>query len=225
MEKVYTIDIRSWTASFRYPNLISGVQPTLEVPPLSTVLGMINAAAGFYTKYETVTIGYYFEYQAKEYDLETIYMIDSNKGQATNNAKSNIIKREFLFENFLRVYVLDKQVITPLLSPVFPLVLGRISDLATVESGGIQQKSLPKVENATNIRGQIIPFANNYLPGVIQALPKYFSDTIPRQNIGTEAYSVINYFAKVRSNLSAYRDIINGREVDIYMHTLNFNNI
>jgi len=35
--KVFRIDITSWTASFRYPNLISGVQPTLEVPPLSTI--------------------------------------------------------------------------------------------------------------------------------------------------------------------------------------------
>src|ERR1051325_2569432 len=103
--EVYTVDIRSWTASFRYPNLISGIQPTLEVPPLSTVLGMINAAAGNYLEYPKLTIGYYFEYAAKATDLETIYMIDSNKGRPTNNAKSNVIKREFLFDTFLRIYV------------------------------------------------------------------------------------------------------------------------
>ena len=46
--EVFKIDITSWTASFRYPNLISGYQPTLEVPPLGTVLGLLNAAAGKY---------------------------------------------------------------------------------------------------------------------------------------------------------------------------------
>ena len=43
--RIYRIEITSWTASFRYPNIISGYQPTLCVPPLSTVLGLINACA------------------------------------------------------------------------------------------------------------------------------------------------------------------------------------
>ena len=81
--KVFRIKITSWTSSFRYPNLISGFQPTLEVPPLSTVLGLIN-----------LQIGYYFEFGSKSIDLETIYQIDSNdKNKATNNAKSNVIQR------------------------------------------------------------------------------------------------------------------------------------
>ena len=50
--KVFKIDITAWTSSFKYPNLISGFQPTLEVPPISTVLGLINAAAGKYIKYD-----------------------------------------------------------------------------------------------------------------------------------------------------------------------------
>jgi CRISPR-associated protein Cas5t len=220
--ELYAIDIRSWTASFRYPNLISGIQPTLEVPPLSTVLGLINAAAGSYVKHSQLSIGYYFEFKGKETDLETIYMIDSNKGRATNNAKSNVIKREFLFENFLRIYVTDEKIVHYLKSPVYPLVLGRMNDLASVDVPGIHKKNLPEVDNADKIKGQIIPFTNNYLPGVIQALPKYFSDSIPRQNIGTESYSVLNCNSKVSSNLKAYRDKIGNEEVDIYMHQLNF---
>ncbi|WP_298938611.1 CRISPR-associated protein Cas5, partial [uncultured Dysgonomonas sp.] len=38
--KTHRIKINSWTSSFRYPNLISGFQPTLEVPPVSTVMGL-----------------------------------------------------------------------------------------------------------------------------------------------------------------------------------------
>lgn len=223
--EVYTVDIRSWTASFRYPNLISGIQPTLEVPPLSTVLGLINAAAGHYQKYNQLTIGYYFEFKAKATDLETIYMIDSNKGKPTNNAKSNIIKREFLFETFLRLYLTDAKISEYFLKPFYPLVLGRMNDLATVDNLSIGRRFLKLVENADKIKGQIIPFQNNYLPGTIQALPKYFSDSLPRQNLGTEPYSIIKYDAKFKSNLTAYRDMVIGKEVDIYFHQINFENI
>lgn len=223
--ELYSIDVRSWTASFRYPNLISGIQPTLEVPPLSTVLGLINAAAGHYINHKELSIGYYFEYQGKEMDLETIYMIDTIKGKPNNIAKSNVIKREFLFDNFLRIYTTDEVIANYLKFPVYPLVLGRMNDLASVDVTGIHKKELLEIENADKIRGQIIPFANNHLPGVIQALPKYFSDTIPRQNIGTESYSILNHHSKVRSNLKAYRDVIGKNEVDIYMHHLNFENM
>lgn len=223
--ELYAIDIRSWTASFRYPNLISGIQPTLEVPPLSTVLGLINAAAGYYINHKKISIGYYFEYQGKEMDLETIYMIDTNKGKPSNMAKSNVIKREFLFENLLRIYTDDETIVNYLKYPVYPLVLGRMNDLASVDVVRIEKKNLSEIENADKIRGQIIPFVNNHLPGAIQALPKYFTDTIPRQNIGTESYSILNHQSKVKSNLKAYRDVIGKNEVDIYMHHINFENM
>ncbi|RQP11209.1 MAG: type I-B CRISPR-associated protein Cas5 [Chryseobacterium sp.] len=221
--ELYSIDIRSWTASFRYPNIISGIQPTLEVPPISTVLGLINAAAGFYIEHEALSLGYYFEFQGKEMDLETIYMMDTAKGKPNNAAKSNVIKREFLFDNLLRVYTDDKKVADYFKSPAYPLVLGRMNDLASVDRTKIVSRKLEKVENAGNIRGQIIPFSNNYLPGVIQALPKYFTDEIPRRNIGTESYSVVNHRAKtMNSKLSAFRDEIGGKTVDIFMHELDF---
>ncbi|NJO02867.1 MAG: type I-B CRISPR-associated protein Cas5 [Bacteroidia bacterium] len=221
--KVFCIDICSWTASFRYPNLISGVQPTLDVPPISTVLGLINAAAGSYQNYEKLTIGYYFEFQGKTTDLETIYMIDSTKdGRPTNHAKSNVIRRDILFDAFLRLYVPDEQIAAYFQNPYYPLVLGRMNDLASVDVKNIRQVSLEKVENAENIRGQVIPFFPHRLPGVIQALPKYFSDTIPRQNLGTEAYSVIDYKSRTQSALTAYRDVTLTKGVDIYFHELDF---
>lgn len=223
--ELYTIDIRSWTASFRYPNLISGIQPTLEVPPISSVLGLINAAAGRYLEHKELSIGYYFEFQGKAMDLETIYMIDTNKGRPNNSAKSNVIKREFLFDNLLRIYTSDENIANYLKSPFYPLVLRRMNDLASVNVSEIRKTELKEVENADKIKGQIIPFKNNYLPGVIQALPKYFSNTIPRRNIGTEPFSVINHTTYIKSRLNAYRDLIGNKEVDIYMHHINFETI
>jgi CRISPR-associated protein Cas5t len=223
--EVYKIDITSWTASFRYPNLISGTQPTLEVPPISTILGLINAAAGHYLIHKNLQLGYYFEYEMEGEDLETIYQISSNNGKPTNNAKSNVISRKFLFNTFLRIYTPDKWIAECLSQPYFQLVMGRMNDLATVES--ISNKAtLEEVTNATEIRGQIIPF-RFHLPGQIQALPKYFTNGFPRKNIGTEPFSVIGHKSKTfNTNLIAYRDVLpNNKQVDIYFHQLAFSDL
>jgi CRISPR-associated protein Cas5t len=220
--EVFKIDITSWTASFRYPNLISGIQPTLEVPPVSTVLGLINAAAGQYLKHANLQLGYYFQYEGEGEDLETIYQISSKDGKPTNNAKSNIIYRKFLFNNFLRIYTTDEKITEYLAAPYFQLLLGRMNDLATVTKISNKEK-LAKIENATEIKGQVIPF-KHHLPGQIQALPKYFTNEFPRKNLGTEPYSIIGYKSKTfDTDVTAYQDTLpNGNPVDIYFHELNF---
>ncbi|TAK34930.1 MAG: type I-B CRISPR-associated protein Cas5 [Saprospiraceae bacterium] len=223
---VIRVDISSWTASFRYPNLISGIQPTLEVPPLSTVVGLMNAAAGRYLKDETIQIGYYFEYAAKGVDLETIYQIDSgSKGQPTNNANSNIMRREFLFEAKLSLYLPELTHAVLFGQPFYPLLLGRSGDLATVES--IEEVELSEQPNASKIRGQVIPFTGNFLPGTLQALPKYFTEGLPRKNIGTEPYSVVRFnMPDFTTRLTAYRDDSQGKSgVDIYFHQLNLSGL
>lgn len=224
--KAYRIKLSSWTASFRYPNLISGYQPTLDVPPVSTVLGLINAAAGQYLDYSGLSIGYYFEYGAKATDLETIYQIEVKTGNygtyPSNVIKSNVINREFLFDCRLYIYVQDEQIKEYFKKPYFPLVLGRSGDLVTIEA--INEVELTENNFPSNIKGQVIPFNDNYLPGEIQPLPKYFTNTIPRKNIGTEPYSVISHFAnKIGSDrIKAYTDTIMNEKIDIYFHHLNF---
>lgn len=220
--EVFKIDITSWTASFRYPNLISGMQPTLEVPPISTILGLINAAAGFYVPHKELTLGYYFEYEMEGEDLETIYQISSKDGKPSNNAKSNVIIRKFLFNTYLRLYLTDENIAAYFAQPYYPLLLGRMNDLATVIQISEKEK-LQEVMYASNIRGQIVPFKYR-LPGQLQALPKYFTDEFPRKNLGTEPYSVISYHANTfHTDVTAYRDKLpNGKEIDVFFHQLKF---
>lgn len=226
--EVFKIDITSWTASFRYPNLISGMQPTLEVPPISTILGLINAAAGSYLKHKDLKLGYYFEYEMEGEDLETIYQIngdfkfDKRTQQVQTIAKSNVISRKFLFNNFLRIYTDNEQVVEYLTQPYYPILLGRMNDLATIECISEKEK-LEENDYSDKIRGQVIPF-KYHLAGQIQALPQYFTDEFPRKNIGTQPYSIISHKSNVASNsLVTYRDTLpNGKEVDIFFHNLNF---
>lgn len=220
--KVYRITISSWTSSFRYPNIISGFQPTLLVPPISTVLGFLNACSGQYLKHKQLHLGYYFQYGSKTVDLETIYQIEiNNKGIPKNQVKSNVIRREFLYDCKLILYITDERYTNFFKSPVYQILLGRSNDLATIEK--IEVVELQEESNASKIKGQVIPFVGNYLPGLLQALPKYFTDTIPRSNIGTEPYSVIPYDVNdIQTDITAYRDIIDGKEIDVYFHKLEF---
>lgn len=217
--KIYSVDIRSFTCSFRHPMLISGTQLTLEVPPLSTILGLINAAAGRYLIYSGEFIGYYFEYESKATDVETVYMAEVNKkGALLATTRSNIIHREFLFEPFLRLYSSSNELIHFFREPIYQLLLGRSSDLATADISSILERKLEPLKQAEKISGQIIPYRKAALPGRIQPLAKYFSDTIPRQMLGKEPYVVINCRSSVPGPLPVWRDNINGKEVDIFFH-------
>lgn len=220
--KAYRIKISAWTSSFRYPNILSGFQPTLPVPPISTVLGIINACAGTYLSYAEVSLGYYFEYGAKSIDLETIYQVElDSKNIPKKQMKSNVIRREFLYDTRLYIYLFDPQIVAYFSSPIYPILLGRSSDLATIEA--IEEIELEEQENASKLKGQLVPFKEYHLPGLIQALPKYFTDEIPRNNIGTEAYSVIAFDAMdFPSSVIGYRDVIEGKELDIFIHRINF---
>ena len=221
--KFYKIDITGWTASFRYPNLISGFQPTLEVPPLSTVLGLINAAAGQFLTYENEILGYYFEFDAKAIDLETIYQMEG-KGKSTSNyAKSNVIRREFLFNPHLIIYTQNLSIAEYFKNPVYSLVLGRMNDLATVNS--IEEIDLYKTINQDEIefRGQIIPVFPYLLSGMIQALPEYFTNTFPRKNLGTKPYSIVSCKNGVKTKkVETIKDDKLG--VNVFLHQLNYNN-
>ncbi|MCK9269422.1 MAG: type I-B CRISPR-associated protein Cas5b [Bacteroidales bacterium] len=214
--RAFRIKINSWTSSFRYPNLISGFQPTLEVPPVSTVMGLINAASGKYLENRQIELGYYFDFKTKAIDLETIYQIKiNNKNYPDNSVKSNVIQREFLYGCQLFLYLVDEELVSCFRKPAYQILLGRSGDLAGIES--IKEIELLEVQNAS-FGGQLVPFNENYLPGQIQALPKYFSNTIPRKNMGTEPYSVISYNNPVNSQLTGFRSALNEFDSDIFFH-------
>lgn len=214
--RAFRIKINSWTSSFRYPNIISGFQPTLEVPPISTVMGLINSALGKYLENCEIELAYYFDFKTKAIDLETIYQIKANdKNFPENTVKPNVIQREFLYDCHLFLYLTNEKLISAFYNPFFPLLLGRSGDLASIES--IKEVELQEINNA-RIGGQVIPFNENYLPGQIQALPKYFSNTIPRKNIGTEPYSVISYHNPVDTKLTGYHPSFKEFDSDLYLH-------
>jgi len=236
----FRVRLSSWTCSFRYPNLISGFQPTLHVPPVSTVLGLLNAAAGRYLPHEHLEIGYVFDFAGQAVDVETIWMVAGaeRKGVmvATNKVKSNPVRREFLCDGRLTLYLFDEKLANCFRQPAYQLLLGRSGDLATVDE--IRAVTLHPVVGKARLRGQLVPLQPHFLPGQIQALPQYFTDTLPRQNLGTQAYSVLSprgamveaavpawYDAEAREAAAAHRQAVVGSRTeaaDIFLHDLRF---
>ncbi|MCF7911361.1 MAG: type I-B CRISPR-associated protein Cas5b [Candidatus Cloacimonetes bacterium] len=210
--KVYRINLTGWTSSFRYPNMISGYQPTLVVPPLSTIMGLISAAKGDAFHISTEKIGYVFRYSSKNTDLETIYQKPADKNK---DIKSNVIKREFLHDIDLYLYT-DSQDISGYLSrPVFQLLLGRSGDLVSVKS--IMELDIVEKEELSNVKGTLIPFKRHQVAAPLQALPVDFSNEIPRKNIDTQPYYIIDYQSRVAVNAKGFTDTIDKNTTwDVY---------
>lgn len=183
--KALRILIEGWVTSFRYPAFISGFQPSLPVPPLSTIYGLISAARGDLVTPEDLSVGYIFTHRGKAVDLETIYELSGLKG------KSNVIKREFLVDPKIYLYLDDLRYEDYFRYPYYPLLLGRSSDLVRISE--IKEINLEKRSNA-KLGKTILPLGLSGAYGTIQALPTHFTDTIPRKAAGTKPFIMMNHF-------------------------------
>ncbi|AEC52740.1 hypothetical protein PNA2_1825 [Pyrococcus sp. NA2] len=176
------VKLKSWTASFRYPTFQSGYQPTLPVPPLSTIQGILSAARGEIVSFREVPfIGYVFISEGRGLDLERIY--------ALGKPETDVIKREILFNNTLYLYLPDEWE-RYFRKPRFQLLLGRSSDIATVEE--IKKIDLERRENVP-VGGTIVPVSAG-LPGIIHALPVEFDySTIPRRAKLVRPFTILQF--------------------------------
>ena len=186
--EVLRIKITGVVSSFRNPFFVSGAQPTLEVPPPSTILGIISAVAGRIVRPDEISFGYVFLYKDKGEDLELIYELSSKPypmkklkrrkliyelglKKGLKEAKSNVIRRDFLTFPELYLYVTNVEYEGYFRKPSFPILLGRTQELAKIE----------KIERVTLVKKSPVRFGKTIVPidfkgvsGAIVALPLYF---------------------------------------------------
>lgn len=192
------IVIKSWTASFRYPTFQSGYQPTLPLPPLSTVLGLLSSVKGEIVSLNDLEfLGFIFKSEGEGVDLEKIFFLNGDG----ENVNTDIIKREILFKNTLYLYLPDIW-IKYFKKPKYQLLLGRSSDLATIEE--IKKVEFNELKNVP-ISGTIIPLELNF-PGIIHSLVvEYDYSTIPRSVKSAKPFTLVPYSNK---NLEKYPEKI-----------------
>ena len=204
--KVLRIHITAWVSSFRNPLFISGFQPTLPLPPLSALYGLLTAAKGDWVTPHDAAIGFVFKSNGKAVDLETVYEFG---GKLV--AKSNINRREFLVQPELYLYTPELWLKEALERPYYSLLMGRSSDLATVKS--IDEIELER-KSETTYKNTILPFPDQQLHGQVQALPTHFTADIPRRPCGIRAYCLIT------EKIKYCGDVLHDLDMDwgVYLH-------
>lgn len=206
--KVLKVIIKGITASFRYPLFISGYQPTLSVPPLSTVLGLLSAAAGKVIDQVDFGLAYNFTYEARAVDLETAYEIGDNL-----SFKSNVWRREFLFHPELTLYVTDLELRPIFEKPVFQLLLGRSQDLAQVAK--IEEIELMQTSKAI-LKGCIVPADTPGAIGPLVSLPVMFDSHFPRKRLKADKFIIVDRECQIEYERNLYIDLAESRGVFLY---------
>lgn len=165
------VKVNSWMSSFRYPKFQHGYQPTLAVPPPSTVLGLISAAKGEVIKPDDISFGYLFFSEMRGVDLEKVYEIGKKE------VSTNILRREILLGCTLYLY-LDRCEFKPYFrQPYYTLLLGRSTDLAWIS----EMKTI-ELEKKMRVRLGYTPLPlYSGAAGMVQPLPISFTASMPRE--------------------------------------------
>ena len=192
--KILRVDIYSMTASFRYPFLIAGDQRSLKIPPISTIIGILEAVIGDYLPVTEIGIlGYIFNYEGEFEDLETQWTVSN-----TYSGGTNISRRENLVDAKLSIYC-DVKFRKYFENPFYQVLLGRSCDLAKIEM--VNEITLEK-KTSGKIGHTILPF----IPvksqfAIIQTLPTSFTNTIPRKPINPKKYVIVPEWAEIESEV------------------------
>ena len=192
--QAFRVKLSGWTTSFRHPQLVTGTQPTLPLPPPSTIYGLVAAAAGTWVDPAECVLGYVFKAQGEARDLESIYQFSNS-----SDAKSNVIFRDWLTDWQLWLYFRDKNWASYFEEPFFPLLLGRQQELAYVEHMGGVVQEVELASTRTTLQGTVLPFPNWQAAGMVMALPLAISPDLPRQALGVRPWQLIREAVSVQA--------------------------
>ena len=192
MIEAIRITISAYTASFRVPHFV-GHQLTLTVPPLSTIYGLISAAAGRWVSPEEVEwLAYRCEYKSKAMDTEAILTVERpSPSDFARFVTRNVLPREFLIMPYLTLY-LPPDWENAFRRPRYALLLGRTQDVATVEE--VKHISLNPVQDGI-VSGVLLPFelvAKGNVSAWLQNLPVAFTDEPIRRPVRTHIFGIVD---------------------------------
>lgn len=192
MLEAVRITLAAYTASFRVPSFLS-YQLTLSVPPISTIFGLLSAAAGRWVLPDDVPwLAYRCTYQARARDLEAIVTVQRDNANApVKFVGRNVIQREFLIGPSLTLY-LPPDWAELFRRPRHTLVLGRTQDVAGVES--LSGTTLRPVDFGA-LSGVLLPFdlvARWNVGAVLHNLPVAFTPEPDRMPIGMQIFGVVD---------------------------------
>jgi CRISPR-associated protein Cas5t len=172
--RVAKIRIHAPVVSFRYPHFLVGRHVTFDMPPPSTIYGHLASALGGWPDPSPLRFSYEFTFVSKGSDLEHQHIIWPGRPEKLSTEESARLRkwqeahplavggavqptpREFLFGADLTLYLQPADLALAFRSPVFPVVLGRSQDLASIIS--VQEIDLMPARGAY-FENTLLPFS------------------------------------------------------------------
>ncbi len=202
--KVLRTVVETMTTSFRYPRMVVGKHLTLPVPPVSTILGFLSAAAGKQITLEDTFVGYIFQADARFEDLEQFYQLEVEKPLVS---RSNILKRQQFYMCQLILYT-SLNMRPHLERPHHPVFLGRSTDLAYIhdpEEIVLEQRTQVERLGKTALPAAMLqpkPVMKSVLPapafnanhGLVMSMPTSWTDEHVRRPIHVARYFFVDHF-------------------------------
>ncbi len=219
--------MKGFTASFRLPFAISGVQLSLPVPSYPNILGIISCCMGKNIRPKDTSIGFEFEYESKGQDIERFVRWDYNLGKPILKSKGPAIrKREFLINPSLILYIPNLDLLEDFRFPQGIPTLGRSQDLAWIDN--IDQIEITPIESG-KIGGTLIPSSKlngTLINGFIFRLPEYIEydeERYIRSPKNHQSFIATNSISKIQTDIKLKTGLFTSKSFEdkdkcIYLH-------
>lgn len=167
------VKFSGFSASFRHPLTLTGVQISTPVPPYSTILGLISACAGRVIRPEDTKIGFEFKATGTDRELERTHRFQFKRGVLEPHREGqSIMHRQVHFEPELDLYVTNLNLRDVFDYPASTPCLGRSQDIAWIEF--VREVGLDPVEEG-DVGPTLLP--RPYPPrGLILRLPEWMEN-------------------------------------------------
>lgn len=171
-KRVLKVVIAGAVTSFRYPHFVQGVHPTYEMPPPSTIYGLVCAVTGEFEPPEALEFGIHFTHDGKFRDLEHIHL-------SVPYGQANPFQRELLFNPCLTLYFAPEHYADAFEHPRYPLAFGRSQDLMT-RIGMVEVVTLERADQAY-FEHTLLPA--NYAPRFQRTIATTMAQFIDRRRV------------------------------------------
>lgn len=162
MQQFLEIKFVGWTATPRFPFILSGNALCMPTPSYSMLLGMIGCCLGRIVKSSEVDIGFHYTFDTSENDLETRQRLEYKNKLKAHSKGSDAYSREFHINPMLTVWLNRVDWIDYFKYPLGTPALGRSQDLLKIKSERIIEAN--SIETA-KISGCMIPFSSGIRVG------------------------------------------------------------
>ncbi|MGI0091739.1 MAG: CRISPR-associated protein Cas5 [Nitrososphaerales archaeon] len=123
-----------FSASFRHPLTLTGMQITTPVPPFSTLLGLMSACAGTVIVPQDTQIGFEFRAAGTDREVERTNRFQYKRGLLEPHKEGqSIMYRQVHFDPVLDLYVTNLNFKRVFEAPASTPCLGRSQDIAWIE--------------------------------------------------------------------------------------------